>query len=293
MELRHINFRLLQVFQQVVDHQSVSAAARALHLTQPTVSAQIKRLEEACNSKLLRQEGRRMLPTLAGEQVYRASGDVLQRMRSCSEQLSAMQKGEAGELKIALVTTAQYVLPELVARFNQRFPDIAVTLRIGNREAMLQRYFKNSDDIYIFSHPPSDTHAQAQAFMHNPLVLIAPAGHWAAKGGFDFHQLIGERFLIREPGSATRLVFDTWLAGQGLHLKHTTQIESNEAIRLSVASGQGLAVLSSHIVAHGNDPVALVDVEGFPLPSQWYIVNRDDNANRAVIDKFRDIAMTR
>jgi DNA-binding transcriptional LysR family regulator len=291
MDLRHINFRLLQVFQQVVDHRSISAAARQLHLTQPTVSAQIRRLEQACNTQLLQQEGRRMLPTLAGEQLYRASGDVLQRMLACGEQMSAMHKGEAGELKIALVTTAQYVLPELVARFNRRYPDIKVTLRIGNREAMLQRYFKNSDDIYIFSHPPTDASAQAEAFMHNPLVVIAPADHWTAARPVEIHQLIAERFLIREPGSATRMVFDTWLAGQGLHLQHTTQIESNEAIRLSVAAGQGLAVLSNHIVTHGNDPVSVIDVKGFPLPGQWYIVSREENRNRAIIDKFRDLAM--
>lgn len=293
MDLHHINFRLLQVFQQVVEHQSVSGAARQLHLTQPTVSAQVRRLEEACGCKLLRQEGRRMLTTLAGDQLYRASGEVVQRMRVCIDQLSSIQKGEAGELKIALVTTAQYVLPELVARFNQRYPDIEVTLRIGNREAMLQRYFKNSDDIYIFSHPPSDASAKVEAFMHNPLVLIAPAQHWAAQRTVEFHELIDERFLIREPGSATRMVFDTWLAGQGLHLQHRSQIESNEAIRMSVAAGQGLAVLSRHIVEHGNDPVAVVNVKGFPLPGQWHIVSHDDDLNRAVIDKFRNIAMDR
>ncbi|MGQ4277265.1 LysR family transcriptional regulator [Pseudidiomarina sp. E22-M8] len=294
MDLRHINFRLLEVFSQVVEQQSISAAARQLYLTQPTVSAQIRRLEEIFASKLLQQQGRRMFPTVAGEQLYKAAGDAIRRMQDCKEKLSAINAGIAGELKIALVNTAQYVLPQLVAQFNQHYPDIQIELSIGNRESTLQRYFQNKDDIYLFSHPPTDPNADAQAFMKNQLVLIAPPDHWAVdEQHIDFHKLKNERFLIRENGSATRMVFDSWLAGHGIQLSHRTQIESNEAIRLSVASGSGLAVLSQHIVAHGSDPVATLNVTGFPLPGQWYIVSRRDSMQQQIITRFRDIAQVR
>jgi len=292
MDLRHINFRLLEVFTHVIEQQSISAAARRLYLTQPTVSAQVRRLEDIFGTKLLHQQGRRMLPTAAGDQVYRAAGDAIRRLQDCGEQLSAIETGVAGELKIALVNTAQYVLPQWVAKFNQQYPDIQVALHIGNREATLQRYFNNKDDIYLFSHPPTDANADAQAFMSNQLVLIAPPDHWAVGvENLDFHQLKDERFLIRESGSATRMVFDTWLAGQGIQLSRRTQIESNEAIRLSVASGSGLAVLSQHIVAHGSDPVAPLNVAGFPLPGQWYIVSRKDSMQEQIIERFRRLVL--
>lgn len=292
MDIRHLNFRLLEVFTQVVEQQSISGAARRLYLTQPTVSSQIRRLEEVFDSKLLLQQGRRMVPTAAGQELYKAAGDSIRRLRDCGEKLSAIKGGIAGQLNIALVNTAQYVLPQLVAQFNRHYPDIQVELSIGNRESTLQRYFSNKDDIYLFSHPPTDENAEAYAFMQNQLVLIAPPTHWAAKQkDLDFHALHNERFLIRESGSATRMVFDTWLAGQGIQLSHRTQIESNEAIRLSVASGSGLAVLSQHIVEHGSDPVATLNVKGFPLPGQWYIVSRRDSMRQQVIDHFRDIAL--
>lgn len=293
MKLRHLNFRLLEVFIEVVEQRSISAAARRLHLTQPTVSAQIRRLESICGSKLLHKQGREMVPSPAGEQLYRAAGDVTRRMDTFAQQASALQQGLAGDLRIALVNTAQYVLPQLVREFNQRFVDINVDLSIGNREATLQRYYRNQDDIYIFSHPPTDKQANARPFMSNELIVIAPPQHWAAKQRqIDFVTLQNERFLLRETGSATRMVFDTWLAGRGIQLPHRTQIESNEAIRLSVSSGAGLSVLSEHIVTHGNDPVVVLDVHGFPLPGQWYIVSRKDSPNQHMIERFSELALS-
>lgn len=292
MDLRHINFRLLEVFLQVVEHQSISAAARNLYLTQPTVSAQIRRLEGIFQTKLMLQSGRKMLPTQAGLELYQASGDSIRRLNDCAEKLSAIRQGLAGRLQIALVNTAQYVVPQLVAAFNQEFPEVQVELRIGNRNTTLQRYFQNKDDIYLFSHPPTDEHAVSVAFMKNPLVLIAPPGHWAVGAqAIAFHQLLHERFLIREAGSATRMIFDSWLASHGLQLAQRTQIESNEAIRLSVAAGSGLAVLSQHIVEHGSDLVHTLDVEGFPLASQWHMVYRRDNRQQNLIARFRDTAI--
>lgn len=292
MDLRHVNFRLLEVFTQVVEHQSISSAARQLHLTQPTISAQIKRLEDICATKILFQRGRQMLPTIAGEELYKAAGDTIRRMQECGEKIAAIESGVVGELTIALVNTAQYVVPQLVAEFNRFFPDIQVKLRIGNREATLQRYFRNKDDLYIFSHPPTDSNADAQAFMRNQLVLIAPKDHWAVQQAeIDFYALRDERFLVREPGSATAMVLDTWLAGQGVHLSQRVEVESNEAIRVSVAAGSGLAVLSEHIVEHGNDPVSILKAKGFPLPGQWYLVSRKDNLNQRMVNHFREIAL--
>lgn len=293
MKLRHLNFRLLEVFIQVVEQHSISAAARRLHLTQPTVSSQIRRLEEIFGSPLLIQEGRKMVPTQAGTALYHAANESFQRMQAVGESISDLQSGLAGTIKIALVNTAQYVLPQVVARFNQHYPNVNVELRVGNRESTLERYVHNRDDIYVFSHPPTDPQAHSRAFMRNRLVLIGPPGHWASEhGSLDFAQLLNEPFLIREVGSATRMVFDSWLAGQGLQLSHRIQVESNEAIRLSVACGSGLAVLSEHIVAHGSDAVCQLDVKGFPLAGQWYLVSRKDSLKQALIERFSKVALT-
>jgi DNA-binding transcriptional LysR family regulator len=175
------------------------------------------------------------------------------------------------------VTTAKYILPRLLAEFSQLFPQIELTLNIGNRAQILSRFEQQQDDLFLFSHPPAGNQVVARRLLKNPLQLIAPPGHWAAaRPHLTMAELKTERFLIREPGSATRLMLETWLSSQGLVLQKTMQIESNEAIRLSVASGLGLAVISAHTLQAGNEPVEILPVQGLPLESHWYLVARRD-----------------
>ena len=131
--------------------------------------------------------------------------------------------------------------------------------------------------MYLFSHPPTGEHVLSARIIQNPLMLIAPKDHWAVSSkNLQFSELQHERFIMREPGSATRLMFESWLSGQGISVSNTMQIESNEAIRLSVVSGLGLSVISAHTLQEGLEKPAILAVEGFPLQSNWYLVGRKD-----------------
>lgn len=277
MNIRHLSFRLLQVYVQVVRMGSVSAAARALHLTQPTVSLQLKRLAEAVGEPLLESRDGKMAATAVGEELYGAACDVLVRFDDFNGVLERARGGNVGHVRIGVVTTAKYILPRLLGPFAMQFPNVEVTLDVGNRAHVLARFEHQQDDLYLFSHPPSGPAVQATRILKNPLQLIAPVGHWAAAHTkLPFAQLQHERFPIREPGSATRMMFESWLSGHGMELGKTMQIASNEAIRLSVASGLGLSVISAHTLQEGREHLALLDVDGFPLESNWYLVARKD-----------------
>ena len=124
-------------------------------------------------------------------------------------------------------------------------------------------------------------------FLRNPLVLIAPTHHWAAqRTEVNFSELTHERFLMREPGSATRMVTETWLRDNNIQLTNTLQIESNEAIRLSVETGLGLAVLSEHTLAQTQANLAIINVKGFPLLSHWYVVKNGDKRLPTAANQF-------
>ncbi|MFA9218390.1 MAG: LysR family transcriptional regulator [Sphingomonadaceae bacterium] len=277
MNVRHLSFRLLQVYVQVVQLGSLSAAARALHLTQPTVSLQIKRLADAVGTPLFEpREGQQQL-SAAGEELYAAACDVLGRFDDFSSWLARADAGTTGHVRVAVVTTAKYVMPRILGPFYKQFPQITVTLSVGNRAQILNRFEQQQDDLYLFSHPPSGSHVQAARILRNPLCMIAPPDHWSAtRSALTMADLAGERFLVREPGSATRLMFESWLSSQGMQLGQVMQIESNEAIRLSVASGLGLSVISAHTLSEGREAVAQLPVAGFPLDSNWYLVARND-----------------
>ncbi|MDR6984116.1 DNA-binding transcriptional LysR family regulator [Rheinheimera pacifica] len=277
MDVRQLSFRLLQVYIKVVQLGGISAAARELHLTQPTVSLQLKKLSEVVKEPLLHSSHSGLQPTAAGQALYQAACDVLSRFDDLNSELNELSQGRRGSLSIAVVNTAQYLMPRILAPFYRRFPQIEVTLHIGNRAQILSRFEQQQDDIYLFSHPPGGEHVLATPIVKNPLQLIAPLDHWATgQTQLSFNQLKQERFLLREPGSATRMMFEAWLSSQGIQLSHSMQIESNEAIRLSVAAGMGLSVISGHTLLEGREKLAVLDVAGFPLNSHWYLVRNAD-----------------
>lgn len=289
MDIRHLTFRLLQVYVQVVRLGSVSAAARALHLTQPTVSLQLKKLSEEIGTPLFEQRQQQMIATHAGQQLYQAACDVLGRFDDFSLTLSEAKQGMSGHLSLGIVTTASYVMPQILGGFYRQFPNIKVTLNVGNRAHMLGRFEQQLDDLYLFSHPPIGHSVQAARILKNPLCLIAPAFHpaSAAQTPLSMTTLRQHRFLLREPGSATRLMFESWLSSQGIELGDTMQIENNEAIRLGVAAGLGLAVVSAHsLPRQPDDSIRELHVHGFPLEGHWYLVRRKDRRLPQTAEQF-------
>ena len=277
LKLRHLSFRLLEVYVQVVRLGNISAAARTLHLTQPTVSLQLKKLADILGEPLLNSIDGRMSPTLIGQELYRAACDTLSRFEDFDAFIQQARGGSIGHINIGLVTTAKYVVPRILGAFYRQFPQVKVTLNIGNRAHILGRFERQEDDLYLFSHPPSGEQVLSARIIKNPLQLIAPKDHWAVgRQQVRFSELKQERFIIREPGSATRLMFESWCSAQGIALSETMQIESNEAIRLSLASGLGLSVISAHTLQEGREKPAILSVNGFPLESNWYLVGRRD-----------------
>lgn len=293
MKLRHLTFRLLEVFTQVIKTGSISEAARQLHLTQPTVSLQLKRLSEAIGEPLLEIDRQGIRLTDTGQIVYAAALDMLGRVDDLQDQLHSIQAGQHGRFSIAMVNTAQYVLPRLLGPYSKTFPDVDLTLEIGNREQVLQRFNQQLDDIYIFSHPPALDHAAAARFLRNPLVIIAAANHPLAQAPeVCLNDLLKERFLLREPGSATRMLFDGWLQTQGLQLNRSLQMASNEAIRVGVAAGMGIAVISRHVIPSGATGLVELTVPGFALESHWHFIVRRDRRLPHAARRFLQFADT-
>ncbi|MET4161082.1 DNA-binding transcriptional LysR family regulator [Marinobacterium sp. MBR-111] len=291
MRLRHLTFRLLEVYVAVVRTGSVTAAAHQLHLSQPTVSQQLKRLTETVGEPLLRTGNKGLELTDVGRELYRSALDVTGRFEDFADYLSELRGGHRGRFSIALVNTAQYVLPRLLGPYSQAFPEVDLTLEIGNRQQLLQRFEQQLDDVYVFSHPPALEQAVAARFLRNPLVMIAPQQHpLVQKAQLSIHDLKHERFLLREPGSATRMLFESWLHAQGVQLSDTLQMASNEAIRVGVSSGMGLAVVSRHVLPLQHPGIEVLPLQQFPLDSHWHFIIRRDRRLPHAARGFLDYA---
>ncbi len=269
-------FRQLEILLAVYEQGGVSAAAEFLHLTQPTVSMQLKKLSEALDVQLYQRVGRGQVFTESGEAVVAAARDILARFEDLDAQLADFRGLHAGTLRVAVVTTSKYFIPHLLGSFCQQYPNIDLQFRVGNREHIINRLHEGMDDLYVFSHPPESEDIDASDFLPNPLVAIAPEDHpLAARKALKLHHLADQPFLMREPGSGTRYAIERFFRKKGVELSVRMTIESNEAIKHAVMSGLGISILSAHTLAFGGRAgLSELKVQGLPIRSRWYLVRQ-------------------
>jgi LysR family transcriptional regulator, low CO2-responsive transcriptional regulator len=277
--IKNASLRQLQVFEAVARNLSFTRAAEELFLTQPTVSIQLKQLAEIVGQPLLEQVGKRIYLTDTGRELLKVCRDIFESLSRFEMLVSDMKGVKAGKLRLAVITTAKYFVPRLLGLFCQRYPGIDVSLKVTNRERVLQRMADNQDDLYVLGQPPEHMEVEFEPFLENPLVVLATRNHpLAAKKHILPQRLEEEQFLMREPGSGTRLATEQFFRERGLKLKVRMELGSNEAIKQAVAGGLGIAVLSAHTLAleRSTDDLAILDVEGFPIRRLWYLAYPKD-----------------
>ena len=202
----HVSLRQLKIFEAVARHLSYTRAAEELFLTQPAVFTQVKQLEESVGLTLLERIGKRIHLTDAGGEVLATCRETLDALDRLEMRLSDMQGLKRGRLRLAMVTTAKYLMPRLLAEFCVKYPGIEASLTVTNREKLLARIAANEDDLAILGAPPEGMDIEATPIAENPLVVIARNDHpLAGKKRISLQRLAEEPFILREPGSGTRL----------------------------------------------------------------------------------------
>lgn len=289
--IKHATLRQLKVFEAVARNLSFTRAAEELHTTQPTVSIQLKQLTDLVGLPLLEQVGKRVFLTDAGRELLAVCHETFESLFRFEMLVSDMKGMKAGKLRLATVTTAKYFIPRLLGSYYGRYPGIEVSLKITNRERVLQRLSDNEDDLYILGQPPEHIEVCAEPFLENPLVVLAPSDHpLVKKKNIPLQRLAEEPFLAREPGSGTRLAAERFFKEKGLAPKIRMELGSNEAIKQAVAGGLGVAVLSAHTLAleRNSGELSILDVAGFPIRRQWYAAYPADKRLTVVASTFLD-----
>jgi len=273
--MRHSTLRQLEVFAAIARLGSFTRAAEELFLTQPTVSMQIRKLTDAVGVPLFEQVGKKIYLTDAGRELQRTCREIFSQIERFEMFVADLKGLDTGTLRLSVVTTAKYFIPRLLGSFCQLHPGIDVSLKVSNRGRILERIAENEDDLYIFGQPPEGLDAVAEPFMENPLVVLAPAGHpLAGKKKIALAELAREPFLLREPGSGTRMAIERLFAEHKLSLRVRMELGSNEAIKQAIVGGLGVSVLSRQtlVMDAPSGQIVILDVEGFPIERQWYVV---------------------
>lgn len=288
--MRNITLRQLRSVSAISHHGKIISAANALGLTPPAVTHQLKQIEDEAGMLLFDRTGGGMRPTAVGLAFIDAIQAIEERLRVLTDEIEAIRGLGKGSLIIGAVSTAKYFASQLFAAFMRDYPGIDMKLVIGNRAETVAALRNHQVDIVLMGYPPRDLPVRACCFGEHPLVIVAAPDHpLARRSGISREEVAREHFLIREPGSGTRLSFERFLGEIPGRLDDPgTEMDSNETIKQAVMAGLGVAFISAHTVAWEVEAgrLAVLDIVGLPICRQWFGVARADRAVTPVMSAF-------
>ncbi len=273
--MRTPTFKQLRAIAEVAETGTISGAADRLNLSPSAVSITLKQMEEEIGVPLFErgQDGFRI--TSAGQELLVAQSRIASVLKETSEALDAIKGTRRGSVTIGVVSTAKYFAPYALAGFRDQHPEVQIILKVGNREETIARLRDASIDIALTGRPPQSMDVQRAEMGPHPHVVIAWPGHPLAKHKtIAASALSDETFLLREPGSGTRMLAERIMSEIGATPKTGMEISSNETIKQAVMAGLGISFLSLHTVAHEitEGRLVVLKVEGTPVVRKWYIV---------------------
>ena len=271
----NITFRQLRLFLALAQTESVTKAARMMHITQPTASMQLKEMTENIGFPLFEVISKKIHLTALGKEFAKTAREMTAQWETFEQHVTQVKGLTKGTLKVAVVSTAKYFIPKLLGSFCGKYPEVDISLEVLNRDGVIKRVEENSDDLYVMSKPPLHIDLEDQILMPNPLCMIACKGHpLSLKKNLRLQDLKHERFILRELGSGTRMSTDIHFKQKKFTPQLLLELGSNEAIKKAVASHLGVAIISIHALDQFDydNEISVLKLQDFPINSQWHLV---------------------
>ncbi|HGO6088788.1 LysR family transcriptional regulator [Burkholderia cepacia] len=274
--MKGVTLRQLRVFVAVARHLNFARAAGTLNLTPPAVTMQVRELESQVGLPLFDREGKNVSLTITGEYLLVYARKILATLKDAEDMVASFKKVQTGRLVIGMVSTAQYFIPPLLARFCRDHPGVDVSLSVGNRQTLIEQLRRNEVDLAIMGRPSKELATRAEPFAVHPHVFVTAPGHPLVRlGHVPAQALANYNFIVREPGSGTRAVLEEYFEKHGITPHISMEMSGNETIKQAVMADMGISLLSLHTLALelANQRIAIVDVEGAPVLRCWHMVN--------------------
>ncbi len=292
--MKNATLRQLKVFETVARHLSFSRAAEELHLTQPAVSTQVRQLELHVGLPLFEQLGKRIFLTPAGTEMLHYSRSIIQQFREAEDAMAQLKGISGGRLNVAVISAGDYFFPRLLAEFMNRHDSVTLNLAVHNREELLHQLAGNLTDLAVMVRPPEGIDTIAESFAPHPYVIVAAPNHkLVGQRNIPLAGLAEEAFVSREKGSDTWNSMQEGFAGRLSNMRIAMEIKSTETIKQAVIANMGIAFLSAHTVGLElqTGQLAVLDIEGFPVMLNWYVVHRKNKRLPPVALAFKQFLM--
>lgn len=243
MSIPELSLAQLKAFDATARLGSMSAAARALGLTQPTVSAHIARLEGHHGLELFFRRGQRVELTDFGRVLYDTTKRIFRAEEDAWALLASARNHYRGRLSVCAV--GPYNVTPMLKRFRARWPLVDLAVSLGDSRQIVDQVLDYQGDLGVLVHAVDDPRIHCVPFRRQPLVVFARHDHpLAERKGLRINDLASQEFVLREIGSTTRRVFEQRLASAGVRVRCAVEIGSREALREAVAEGLGLGVVA-------------------------------------------------
>lgn len=284
----------LRVFLEVSKNKSITKAAEELHLTQPAVSIQLKKLQEQFDLPLTEVIGRKLHVTEFGHKLARASERVLAEANSIND-LSDQYKGlMVGKIRISIVSTAKYLLPYFLNSFLEKYPQVKLQVNVRNKAYVMDRLKQNDTDFAMVSVIPAGVDVKMVNLMDNHLFLVGSSKRPPLKKNLKAEDVAKLPLIFREPGSATRAAMESFLMPVGGAENKRMELVSNEAVKQAVNAGLGYSVMPLIGLRNElkNGDMKIFPVKGLPIVTKWFVIyNRNKGllpASKAFIAHLED-----
>lgn len=264
----------LRIFREIVKTRSVTKASKTLHLSQPAVSIQLKKLQDQFEIPLTEVIGRQIYITEFGEEVAEACDRILEEVYSLKHRTLAYKGFLTGQLKVSVVSTAKYVMPYLLSEFLGRNEGIDIVMDVTNKARVIQNLTSNEVDFAMVSVMPTDLELESIELMSNKLYLVGGASRVEKLKKIDTEVLKTSLLIYREEGSATRQQMEQFLTQNELPVTKRMELTSNEAVKQAVIAGLGYSVLPligiKNEIANGS--IRVIPFKGLPMVTSWNLV---------------------
>ncbi len=264
----------LEIFLKVVELHSVTKASEALYLTQPAVSIQLKKFQEQFKIPLFEIVGRRIYITEFGEEIALAAEKIMEEVKAISYKALSYQGELAGKLKIAIVSTAKYVMPYFLSDFINENRGVDLIMDVTNKASVIKALENNEIDFAMVSTIPKKLNINRIELMKNELYLVG-SKDYKHKGEYlsklEFQNL---PLIYREQGSATRLAMEKFIDSKKISSIKKMELTSNEALKQAVISGLGFSIMPligiKNAIANGD--LQIIPVKGLPIVTNWNLI---------------------
>ena len=289
----HLN--QLWAFYQVAKHKSFSQAAEALFLSQPSVSNQVKLLEESCGLKLFDRSGRSVELTNPGEILLSYAEKIFSLAKEADSVIEEIKGLKAGGIRISASNTlGAYYLPDIIDLFRKKHPLIEIRMNVGYTETVAEDVLAFRSDLGLIGREIAHPNLVVVPLWEEELLLIVPPGHpFAGRSGIGLAELQGEPFIMSEAGSGVRDITEKILAAAEVSVRVIMELGENEAMKRAVASGLGITLISATVARRELEAgqVRAVRLSGARILRKFNIIHHKDKYISTLIRAFMDEAL--